>query len=942
MPVKKIYTYFLVIFLFLASFSFQSVSYAQSWVWGKAANNGSLIDSWPVATDASGNVFGAGVAAGGTVKFGSLSLPSGTIGAFQAVWVKYDPTGVVLWAGATSSGNVYIFNITTDLSGNLILFGYFTSTTMQIGSFTLTNTYPTGYTQYYLAKIDPAGTVLWAVNDGNVNQIGPSVFITSILGAGGVATDVSGNIYITAAFSKKTMTIGSTTLTNTDPSGSSYDVFVAKYNPSGTPVWATSIGGSKDEYAFGATVSSTGDVYIAGDFLSPSISVGSSVISNPYLNTRAYIAEFSGSTGAPLWAQNSGGKKGSFSTGLAHDNSGNVYMTGGFADTTITFGATTVSRPYPPKFATQSALFLVQYSPANTVTWDKAIASPNQGVWGYTIGLASCGEVWVSGNYDEAAVIDVGDTLQLVKNPHDPVFIAGYDLSGGVVGYAGLTSGGDDQNGIACDASGNVFMCSDFFPSTPFIVGPDTLNTTTAGSESFYIAKYANFVKPPDTIGVHKDTSICSKIISMTLTAPAGYATYYWDNGSGATTRTVTTSGTYYVYCVTCGVDVLADTFSISVKPPDTAYTHIDTSVCSSIPTVTLSGPPGAGNYLWSNGSIAPSINVTTAGTYFVVATSPCELIVDTFRLTKPQEDTAGTQVNNRVCASETPLALTAPSGYTSWLWNTGSTAASITASVASVGTYLYTLYNRKACSVFIDSFNIVVDSVPVVFLGNDTTICAGSSIELTSPAPPDAQYTWGNGSNAPKIEISNAGIYSLTISLHSCVASNTINISEMTPPVISLGPDTVLCIGQEASLTANTTSAGSLLWNTGQRYPNITTTESGAYWATISNECGVASDTINVEFVVCDLWFPSAFTPNGDGKNDIARVIGFLEFYKDFSLSIFNRYGQRVFYTEDIYAGWDGTYNGTKQDLGTYFYLINYSLQGKHRMMKGDFELIR
>ena len=66
----------------------------------------------------------------------------------------------------------------------------------------------------------------------------------------------------------------------------------------------------------------------------------------------------------------------------------------------------------------------------------------------------------MSGNYNEQANID-GHMLALVPGP-DPIFIAGYNLSGGVVGYAGLGSGGDDQNGIATDSYGNIFICSDY------------------------------------------------------------------------------------------------------------------------------------------------------------------------------------------------------------------------------------------------------------------------------------------------------------------------------------------------------------------------------------------------------------------------------------------------------------------------------------------------
>jgi len=62
------------------------------------------------------------------------------------------------------------------------------------------------------------------------------------------------------------------------------------------------------------------------------------------------------------------------------------------------------------------------------------------------------------------------------------------------------------------------------------------------------------------------------------------------------------------------------------------------------------------------------------------------------------------------------------------------------------------------------------------------------------------------------------------------------------------------------------------------------------------SNTCGSTSDTINVAFELCDIWFPSAFTPNDDGLNDIIRAVGNLQRYKDFSLSIYNRWGSVFF----------------------------------------------
>ena len=63
---------------------------------------------------------------------------------------------------------------------------------------------------------------------------------------------------------------------------------------------------------------------------------------------------------------------------------------------------------------------------------------------------------------------------------------------------------------------------------------------------------------------------------------------------------------------------------------------------------------------------------------------------------------------------------------------------------------------------------------------------------------------------------------------------------------------------------------------------------------------------------------------------------------FRNYKLSIYNRWGQRIFYTEDIYAGWDGKFNGVDQNIGTYFYMITYTLEGKSGMLKGDLTLVK
>ncbi len=848
-----------IFFLLLSAFftapfkTLLPAAHAQGWMWGRQ-NTGSGVDSWPVATDPSGNVFGAGfvLSGGGPVKFGAISIPPSTDAGLQTVWVKYDPSGAVIFAGGTIMGNTWIQNIATDPSGNLILYGSFSSATMKIGSFTLTNTLTSFGSQYYIAKIDPTGTVLWAINDGMCTYYSYTGGI-SILGAGGVTTDAAGNIYISGSFSGATMSIGATTLTNATTGGGPNDIFVAKYTPAGVPVWANSIGGTGDDYGISIAQVSGGDVYVAGGYSSATMTVGSTTLTNPKGLDLAYIARFSPS-GTPLWADQGNCKYGgSAATGLARDNTGNVYMTGGFQDTTVTFAGATLTTVYPPPDTFGKLnLFLVRYSPSGSVTWNKTISSNGSGVWGYCIGLASCGQVWVSGNYTNDAVIQTGDTLK--KLVGDPIFIAGYDLSGGVVGYSGLTSGGDDQNGIACDAAGNIYTCSDYIGTLK--VGKDILTPPT--SEGFYMAKYASTVKPPDTAYGKKDTSVCKG--DMRLYAPPGYSTYVWDDGSTFPTRTVASAGKYYVYCISCGMTTLIDTYNVSMAVTDTTYKRIDTNVCSYQNPATLKAPAGYTTYSWSTGSTASSILVSAAGTYFVSSVLGCKAAFDTFHYSITIADTTNKRIFDSVCASNIPHTLTAPTGFDSCRWSTGSSASSISINVATPGPVNYFVLNSKGCSTVVDTFLVYVKPVPAVLLGNDTSFCFGNSVTLTSPQPAGSTYAWNTGSTDDNITVAVSGTYILDVTYpfpNLCVTADTIKITVIPLPVVDLGPDLLNCQGIADSLHSSVPyTAPTYLWSDASTAAVDVVKTSGTYWLQVTDFGCKGVDTIDVKIIYDTLNF--------------------------------------------------------------------------------------
>ncbi len=107
------------------------------------------------------------------------------------------------------------------------------------------------------------------------------------------------------------------------------------------------------------------------------------------------------------------------------------------------------------------------------------------------------------------------------------------------------------------------------------------------------------------------------------------------------------------------------------------------------------------------------------------------------------------------------------------------------------------------------------------------------------------------------------------------------------------------------------------------------------------ANGC-IKSDTVLMKYdKCCQVFVPTAFTPNGDGLNDIVRVRHKDEFSLEL-FSIYNRFGERVFTTESISQGWDGSINGIIQELGTYFYFVKGKCGSDDVIYKGSIVLMR
>jgi len=212
-------------------------------------------------------------------------------------------------------------------------------------------------------------------------------------------------------------------------------------------------------------------------------------------------------------------------------------------------------------------------------------------------------------------------------------------------------------------------------------------------------------------------------------------------------------------------------------------------------------------------------------------------------------------------------------------------------------------------------------------FLGKDTSSCNVLSLQLGIDEMYGVNYLWNTGARSSRITTNTNGLFWLELDQNGCKVRDSINVTTRPKPLVNIGNDTTICLNKPVVLSINST-ATSYLWNTGETTRSITVNTIGTYYATVTQNACTASDTLQVVSGDCDIFIPNAFTPNDDGTNDYFSVLGSMITH-DFSLKIYNRYGQVIFSTRNIGDKWDGTYKGKKMPVGVYPWSVIY-INGK------------
>jgi gliding motility-associated-like protein len=143
---------------------------------------------------------------------------------------------------------------------------------------------------------------------------------------------------------------------------------------------------------------------------------------------------------------------------------------------------------------------------------------------------------------------------------------------------------------------------------------------------------------------------------------------------------------------------------------------------------------------------------------------------------------------------------------------------------------------------------------------------------------------------------------------------------------LLNMGSIVNACDGAAATLDAGSVNGATYLWSTGDTTHAITVGDPGPYWVTVSAPGCSSTDTVNVEGGIGAgaLYMPNAFTPNGNGLNEVFTGVG--SDITSFHLEIWNRWGQKIYVTDDINNGWDGKYKGETVQNDVYVYVVKYT----------------
>jgi len=441
-----------------------------------------------------------------------------------------------------------------------------------------------------------------------------------------------------------------------------------------------------------------------------------------------------------------------------------------------------------------------------------------------------------------------------------------------------------------------------------------------------------------DIIG---DSVLCPDS-TVILYADSTFDTYAWSTGPSADSIIVA-EGEYQVTVTKDGCTAISDTFRVRLTTNELEILS-DSIICLGT-AINLQVINGYQSYLWSTGDTLAAINAVATGTYSLEAIdfNGCILrdTVRTSRVALPDPIITGNMV---YCdPAGTVLSTTLP--YVEYTW---STAYNTPTTVAAEGIYFVTVVDTNGCEGVSLPYQVLSGEVNPEIEG-DSIGCVNNTYTLITPTT-GVDFLWSTGDTVDSIQVSNTGVYSLTITnAFGCTDSTTYEILSYPIPFADFTTDPVDGTGKLAEVEfidlSTVESGGSIVewaWSFGDGNTANTQIASHSYQTdgfyqqelTVTTADGCLSTLIKDYTINSVLNIPNVITPNGDGINDLL-VFGNLEFYPQSSLRIFNRWGELLFEIADYKNNWDGQFMSD----GVYYFILEVG--GSDETLKGNFTII-
>ena len=384
--------------------------------------------------------------------------------------------------------------------------------------------------------------------------------------------------------------------------------------------------------------------------------------------------------------------------------------------------------------------------------------------------------------------------------------------------------------------------------TSSIMVNSPGLYTVTAsnGCGTEIVSTLINLYETP-VVDLGTDDTICStdNVYIQNLQQGAFEpGIFSWSTGDSLSQISVSGAGAYSLsFTNVCGSD--ADTVYYGMDYPPIADLGNDTVICEGT-SITI-GTQSLGDYLWyPNGETTQSITVWDADNYVLVVSNTCGTVSDAISISLDIPLPVDLGPDQVICTGdsmsiENTLSLPPDAGI--YTWNTGDS----TETVSALQSGIYTLSISNACGIFTDSMYLQVDTALSINLGNDTTICLGDPLFLSTTTSVFNTYLWSTGESSTSITVYDAGQYGLSVTNTCGTYSDSLLLA--THENAFAFPFDTLWLNVGDTIDAGPGYASYLWWN-GSTTQGIAALDSGLHWIEVTDIMGCnGSDSVWVNF---------------------------------------------------------------------------------------------